>query len=34
LVEEEEVGRPLTEDLVREVEVAQAGVSRLGNHRD
>jgi hypothetical protein len=34
LVQQEDVRRPLAEDLVREVEVAQAGVSRLGNHRD
>ena len=32
LVEQQDVGRPLPEDLVRQVEVAQAGVSGLGKH--
>ena len=32
LVEQEDVGRALANDLVREVQVAQAGVARLGKH--
>ena len=33
LVEQQDVGRALADDLVRKVEVAQAGVPGLGNHR-
>ncbi len=33
LVEQEDVGRPVTEDLIRQVEVAEACVAGLRKHR-
>ena len=33
LVQQEDVGRALPDDLVREVEVAESGVPSLGEHR-
>ena len=33
LVEQQDVGRPLAEHLVREVKLAQSGISGLGKHR-
>ena len=32
LVEQQDVGRPVADDLIREVEVAQSGVPRFRDH--
>ncbi len=33
LIEQQEVGGPMADDLVRQMQVAEAGVAGLGNHR-